>query len=453
MTASTMRTILVAVCVSIALGACISSNPEWFQPTGRAASVPGQPEPEFTQYVHDSRENIRQILDDLRFKSGQSPYLGGYTSEEAARMRGPFQLPEKDSDLCWDPSKGGGKGFLLIHGLTDSPYLMRSISDSLQKAYPCALIRAVLLPGHGTVVGDSLKMKHEDWMRMTDYGVRSFQKIDQIHDLYLVGFSTGTALAIKYMKEGQSTNKIKGLVLVSTAVKAKTKLAWATTVLRFVKDWASKYEERDAARYESFSMNAGAEFYELTKDLGDSKYALKVPVLMAVSADDDTIDAAEARKFFCDLTTANRRALIWYKTKYTQEDPALVSCNDIATVEFESPDLNYKGTPYRFANFAHIALTMSPGDKHYGVNGKYRNCKSYEEKGDVDGYAKCRQGSEQTIFSENNIATLKDENGKKLQYDYWRRGTFNPDYDRLEKSILCFTNDECQLESVLNLSR
>lgn len=249
MAVSTIKAILVTVCVSIALGACISSNPEWLQPTGRAASVPGQPEPEFTQYVHDSRENIRQILDDLRFKSGQSPYLGGYTSEETAIMRGPFQWPEKDSDMCWDTSKGGGKGFLLIHGLTDSPYLMRSISDSLRKAYPCALIRAVLLPGHGTVAGDSLKMKHEDWMRITDYGVRSFQKIDQIHDLYLVGFSTGTALAIRHMKEGQSTNKIKGLILVSTAVKAKTKLAWAATILRFVKDWANKYDEKDAARY------------------------------------------------------------------------------------------------------------------------------------------------------------------------------------------------------------
>lgn len=453
MTASKIKAILVAACVTLALGACTSSNPIWLKQTGKAASVPEQPGPEFTQYVQESRQNIREILADLRFKSGQSPYLGGYTSEEAAIMRGPFQLPEKDSDMCWDPSKGGGKGFLLIHGLTDSPYLMRSISDSLQTAYPCALIRAVLLPGHGTVAGDSLTMKHEDWMRITDYGVRSFQQIEKINDLYLVGFSTGTALAIRHMKEGQSTYKIKGLILVSTAVKAKTKFAWVATILRSVKDWASTYAEKDAARYESFSMNAGAEFYELTKGLIDSKYTLEVPVLMAVSADDDTIDAHEARNFFCDLTTAKRRALIWYKTKYTKDHQPVASCKDIATVEFESPELNYKGTPYRFANFAHTALSMSPGDKHYGVNGKYRNCKSYEDKGDVDGYEKCQKGSDKTIFSENNIATLKDENGKKIEYDYWRRGTFNPDYDRLEKSILCFTNNECQLASVLTLSK
>lgn len=452
MTGSKIKIIFVTVCVSLALSACASSNPEWLKPTGKAATVPGQPEPEFSQYVQDSRQNIREILSDLRFTSGKSPYLGEYTSEEAANMRGPFQWPEKDSDMCWDPAKGGGKGFLLIHGLTDSPYLMRSISESLQKAYPCALIRAVLLPGHGTVAGDSLKMKHQDWMRITDYGVRSFQKIDKINDLYLVGFSTGTALAIRHMKEGQSTNKIKGLILVSTAVKAKTDFAWAAKIVRWFKDWASSYDERDAARYESFSFNAGAEFYELTKGLVDKKYTLEVPVLMAVSADDDTIDAKAARKFFCDLTTANRRALIWYKTKYTAEQP-VASCKDIATVEFDSPDLNYNGTPYRFANFAHTALSMSPGDKHYGVNGKYRNCKSYEDKGDVDGYGKCQQGSAKTIFSENNIATLKDSNGEKVEYDYWRRGTFNPDYDRLEKSMLCFTNDQCQLESVLDLSK
>lgn len=447
-----IKAIVMTVCVALALGACSSSNPAWLQQTGKAASVPGPPEPEFTQYVYDSRENIQNILTDLRFTSGQSPYLGGYTSEEAAIMRGPFQWPEKDSDICSDPSKGGGKGFLLIHGLTDSPYLMRSISDSLQNAYPCSLIRAVLLPGHGTVAGDSLKMKHEDWMRITEYGVKSFQKIDTINELYLVGFSTGTALAIRHMKEGKSTNKIKGLILVSTAVKAKTNLAWLATIIRLVKDWASTYAERDAARYESFSFNAGAEFYELTKGLLTSKYAVEVPVLMAVSADDETIDAQAARKFFCDLTTSERRALIWYKTKYTKDQP-VATCKDIATVDFNSSELNYNGTPYRFANFAHTALSMSPGDAHYGVNGKYRNCKFYEDEGDTDGYEKCQKGTDKTIFSENNIASLKDENDKTLEYDYWRRGTFNPDYDRLEKSILCFTSNDCQLESVLNLSK
>ncbi len=446
------KIIIAAIIVSLLAGGCCRPNPAYLEPTGRAASVPGQPEPEFSQYVEDSRTNIKEILDDIRFKSGKSPYLGGYTSAEAAIMRGPFQLPEKDSDICWDPALGSGKGFLLIHGLTDSPYLMRSIGDSLHKAYPCSLVRAVLLPGHGTVAGDSLTMKHEDWMRITDYGVRSFQKMDKIRDLYLVGFSTGTALAIRYMNEGSSTDKIKGLILVSTAVKAKSKLAWLAGTVGLFKKWTDIYNEQDAARYESFSFNAGAEFYQLTKGLVDSRYTLHVPVLMAVSADDDTIDAEAARDFFCHFTTSERRALIWYEYAFT-DDRSEPPCKDIATVRLNGIEQDFEGTPYRFASFAHTALSMSPIDGHYGVNGKYRNCKSYEDRQDAAGFANCQKGSMETIFSENNVASLRDENGQKLRYDFWRRGTFNPDYPRLEKSILCFTNDDCRLENVLELSK
>jgi len=446
------KTMIAAIILSLLVSGCGRPNPAWLEPTGRAAGVPGQPEPEFAQYVQDSRANIKVVLDDIRFESGQSPYLGGYTSEEAAIMRGPFQLPEKDSDICWDPAMGGGKGFLLIHGLTDSPYLMRSIGDSLRKAYPCALVRAVLLPGHGTVAGDSLTMKHEDWMRITDYGVRSFQKMDRIRDLYLVGFSTGTALAIRHMKEGSSTDKIKGLILVSTAIKAKSKLAWLAGIVGLFKKWTGTYSEQDAARYESFSLNAGAEFYQLTKGLFDSRYILHVPVLMAVSADDDTIDAEAAREFFCHFTTSERRALIWYEYAFA-DDRSERPCKDIAEVKLNGIEQDFEGTPYRFASFAHTSLSMSPADGHYGVNGKYRNCKSYEDKKDAAGFANCQKGSKETIFSENNIESLKDENGHKLRYDFWRRGTFNPNYDRLETSILCFTNDNCQLENVLDLSK
>ncbi len=440
---------IVAFAVSIGLCGC-SSNPAWLKRSESAASVPDTHEQEFSQYIRYNRENIQKVLDQTYFQSGKSPFLGGYTSQETALMRAPFQIPENSSEICGEPSKGGGKGFLLIHGLTDSPYIMRSVSDSLHKAYPCAVIRAVLLPGHGTVPGDTLNMKHQDWLRITDYGVKSFENDRNIKETYLVGFSTGTALAIRHIKEGHSGSKVKGLVLLSPAVKAKSSLIWATGILASVSDWESIYAEKDAARYESFSYHAAAEFYQLTRGLADASYKLDVPVMMAVSADDDTIDAYEARKFFCESTPDKRRALIWYRSRYS-EDKAAVSCADIATVELKSDKHEYKGIPYRVANLSHTAIPVNPGDRHYGVNGVYRNCKSYEGTGKQDDFMNCQKGSEKSLFGENSIGTSQEK--QNLGYDYWRRGTFNPDYDRLEKSMICFVDNNCNMASVLDFDK
>ncbi|WP_319574178.1 alpha/beta fold hydrolase [uncultured Desulfobacter sp.] len=177
------------------LASC-APEPSFLKETGSPAGVPSDPDLPFSQYVQESIKNIEHILGDLRFADGDSPYLGEYSVAQAAQMRGPFELlPENGST-----GPGKGKGFLLIHGLNHSPYRMRNIADSLHQAYPNGTIRAVLLPGHGTVAGDSLTMRHTDWMAITDYGVRSFEKMETISDLYLVGFSTGTALAIRHLQ-------------------------------------------------------------------------------------------------------------------------------------------------------------------------------------------------------------------------------------------------------------
>lgn len=423
------------------LASC-TPKPSYLKETGSPAGVPPDPDLPFSQYVQESRKNIEQILSDIRFAKGGSPYLGEYSAAQAAQMREPFErLPENSST-----GPGKGKGFLLIHGLTDSPYLMRSIADSLHQAYPNGTIRAVLLPGHGTVAGDSLKMRHTDWIAITDYGVRSFEKMETISDLYLVGFSTGTALAIRHLQDNPKNPKIKGLILISTAVKAKSGAAFLSPHLRWVKDWLDTFEERDAARYESFSVNAGAEFFLLTKNIMKSKTPIDVPVLMAVSADDETIDANAARQFFCDQVTSRRRGLIWYVSRHADRNIA-PPCEGIKEVRLEPVDREFQGTAYRFANYAHTALSMSPADPHYGVNGKYHQCKAYDTPPNMEDFNKCQKGSAKTIFGEKDIASKASQ--KELDYDYWRRGTFNPDYPRLERAMICFADETCNLQKSL----
>jgi len=452
LTRENFKQVFCLACLLFALIGCSGSDP-LLQPTGIAAFVPADNVP-FTRYVRDSRKNIEQILDRLRPPSENRIYLGGYTNQQAAAMRSPFQIPQTDNERCDDPAQGAGKGFLLIHGLTDSPYLMRSISESLSKAYPCSLIRAVLLPGHGTVAGDSLTMNYQDWQRIVSYGVNSFTKDGTISQLYLVGFSTGTSLAIQYMKEhpleaGKSReDNIKGLILVSTAVRAKSRAVWLAPMLKWVKKWGSTFKEKDAARYESFSLNAGAQFYTLTKDMLDPVYTLDVPVLMAVSADDATIDARAAREFFCYPTEVKRRALLWYQSidptvnaAINRHDTPELMCDNIVEIKLE--DIQ---SDFNTVNLAHTALSMSPEDPHYGVHGKYHNCKAYDTAKTARQFNECQGDVKKSIYGENNISELKDT--LHVEYDYLRRGTFNPDYKNLESKILCFTSDSCSVNEL-----
>ena len=61
---------------------------------------------------------------------------------------------------------------LLIHDLGDTPYEMRGLGQRFAAA--CYLVRAILLPGHGTVPGDLLAVDHRAWVEATRLGVASF---------------------------------------------------------------------------------------------------------------------------------------------------------------------------------------------------------------------------------------------------------------------------------------
>ena len=436
------------------LNAC-SNKAKYLKPTGKSAFVPDN-HVGFSTYVNESKKNIEEILNSVRKNDKGQAYLGKYTNFDAAIMRSPFQVTLEDKNQCNSADVGNNKGFLLIHGLNDSPYLMKSMSDLLHTKYPCSLIRTVLLPGHGTVVGDSLNMKKEDWKKIVKYGVDSFKKENRITDLYLVGFSTGTSLSIDYMKHNPSisnedrNDKIKGLVFLSTAIKAKSKFAFLSPLLSYVKDWLSIFKERDAARYESFSFNSGVQFLNLTKDMLDKEYALKVPTLMAVSADDITIDARAAREFYCYSSDIKRRALVWYQSidkdinsEISLENSPELMCDNIIEVTPNSPD--YK--KYKTVNISHIAIPVSPTDEHYGFEkGRYRNCKSYESAGRTEQFDKCQSNKFSYVFGENEKLLKKSG---KLDGNNFRRGTFNPDFENLKYRILCFVDDACPINNIL----
>lgn len=434
----------------VGLAACSSNDPT-LNKSGTPLLAPDKNQV-FSEYVTTSRNKIDSAITTARSKIDYS-YIGGYTIEQATEMRTPFEiLPAKS---CYDLAGSPRIGFLFIHGLTDSPFLLKDVASDLHKAdrFPCSTIRAIALPGHSTIAGDSLDMKHQDWTRAVRYGMSTLIDDEDIDHIYLVGFSTGTSLMIREMAEAKpNTDKIKGLIMLSTAMKAKSGAAWLAGVAQYFVDWLDEYPEFDAARYTSFSANAGAQFYNFTKPIDASKadYQIELPMLMVVSADDATIDPQAALDVFCAGTLPKQNSLIWYQSNDTPESLRLNNgeapkgCDSTATnihattLANRPEDSQYftaDNTRYFVRNIAHTATSISPENKHYGVKGAYPQCKHYWN---TDDFEQCVEVANDNLFKtivygETPQRGKIEESGK-----LYRRGTFNPFYDEMLKTLTAF---------------
>ncbi|MDF2177024.1 alpha/beta hydrolase [Aliiglaciecola sp. CAU 1673] len=434
MTSHLLRSSLLAPLLMI-LVAC-SEQPLVLQPSGNAIQAPSQAT--FAEYIKQSQELILQSLEQALPNNPQG-FMGGYTNQQARDMRAPFE---------WQPGcsgTGSGKGFLLLHGLTDSPFLMSDIASDLRQNYPCAVIRGLLLPGHGTIAGDSLEMTYQQWLDATRYSVDSLTNMDEINQVFLLGFSAGASLIIKHLGQ-YNHEKIKGVVLLSAALKANSSLIALTPYLRHVKDWSGEYQEVDAARYESFSLNAAAEFYLLTKGLMTDGYRMQHPMLMVISADDSTIDATTALDYFCQSPTENK-TLMWYQTAQSANKISTLNvtpaCLDkvIYDKKTEEPGATanwqreFNGKSYLFANHAHTAITIKPDNPHYGIDGKYRHCRGYQLDGEE--YRRCVAHND----TNDGVIVFAESGTNVAPGQLLRRGTFNPNYKRMLMQIVFFIDD------------
>ena len=100
----------------------------------------------------------------------------------------------KTFELIPEKTKGG---VLLIHGLSDSPYSLRSIGEIFfRNGY---YVLGVRLPGHGTVPAALLDVSWKDWSAVVDLAAGHVaERTGENDPFYVCGYSAGGALALKY---------------------------------------------------------------------------------------------------------------------------------------------------------------------------------------------------------------------------------------------------------------
>jgi len=378
----------------------------------------------FEEYLTFARNNIYQQNPKAKLKC---PIETGVTKLAnkaknnlvVADLVSPFELTAANNK----------QAILLIHGLTDSPYLFHDLATFFHSQG--ITVRTLLLPGHGTAPEALTQTEFQEWQQATTFAIN--RTVEDFESVYLGGFSTGGALVLDHLLSTQSaTEKIKGILLWAPASKAKSSVAWAAQIVDWLPflDYAHKGADIDFAKYESFPLNAGAQVYalmtELEEKLSNDIAIPDIPFLTITTEVDSTIDTTATLKMIRQWHQGKDRKSASQDTLFYFGEPStLASLPD--SINRVIPNCENEGYCKQIINVAHTSVTNSPSNDHYGWQGSYRNC---ETSFGTEHYQTCKL-TQKVILGETT--------GKNLtQYPQLQRLTFNPSFEQMTNTIESF---------------
>jgi len=401
--------------------------PARYQASEFNALIP-EPGDDFSDYVAESRTRIRRALRTYYFNEEDAPFRGLYSLDEVARMRAPFE--HQPASNCESSANTERIGILMLHGLSDSPYLLKPLANNLAFRFPCALIRGLLTPGHGTVPGDLLNTNYDEWRDLLDFGVTSFD--GAVDRLLVLGYSNGSTLILDYLNRYPEQEAIDQLILLSPGLAPAYAQSWSAPFLKWVIPWVNENDDEDAVKYESFPTHAASEFYLLTNRVrGDTEQQIDLPALLFLSAADTTVSAQSALDYYCQwMDNGDSKMFLFGRS---QDTAILPGCDSVETIP--EPDPTYANG--RYLGYSHVALTVPATDPHYGLDAAYPACLAYFEN--RERYEQCMTDDASAVYGENSLRNEQGlVNGKLL-----RRSTFNPQFDRVVDEIACFVGGDC----------
>jgi alpha-beta hydrolase superfamily lysophospholipase len=258
----------------------------------------------FQEYL-DLEEKLFAQLDDLvydRIKPEDRSIINRYYKGSMADPDGWSPNWNRTFEMTNDTPKAG---VLLLHGLSDSPYSMRSLGQRLHAAG--AQVLGLRVPGHGTAPSGLADVHWQDMSAAVRLAMHHLQ--DEVGDLplYIVGYSNGGALAVRYALEtldDKTLPTVDRLVLLSPEigiVRVAALAIWQARLGHLLGlqklEWTDILPEYEPFKYGSFAVNGGDLSYRLTavnrSRLTELKNTAKLnnfpPVLAFQSAVDKTV--------------------------------------------------------------------------------------------------------------------------------------------------------------------
>jgi len=347
---------------------------------------------------------------------GEGMALNRYSAGSRADARG--ERPDWNRTVQLTVARPQG-GVLLLHGLSDSPYSMRALAEHFQaRGFESVALR---LPGHGTAPAGLLRPTWQDMAAATRLAARDLAaRLPPGTPLYLVGYSTGAALAVEYALarlEGEDLPAVQGIILLSPAIGVSPAAAFAvwqgriSTWLGAPKvAWTDFLPEYDPYKYGSFTVNAADLVYQLTENIRERLDRLSAngpvenvpPILAFSSVADATVSTpAVINTLFRRLAAGDHALVLFDINRYADyamlmdpprlkvksdllEGPALPF--DLTVLGNLSPEVleigvfqrrtgaaaeppvpTALGWPREVYSLAHVALPFADSDPVYGA--------------------------------------------------------------------------------------
>lgn len=281
----------------------------------------------FEAYV-DLEEQLAAQVDERIYahtETGPDFVLARYSAGSAADPRG--RRPDWNRSVELPTARPVG-GVLLLHGMSDSPYSLRALGESLnQRGYQVLAIR---LPGHGTVPSGLTTLLWEDMAAAVELAMKHLASRVGRRPIHIVGYSTGAPLAVHYALAalaGTTAPRPASLVLISPAlgVTAAAPLAkWLGRLARVPGleklAWVSLDPEFDPYKYNSFAANAAYQVHRLIRSVVGAVEARAAsgpiedfpPTLIFLSTVDATVSAAAVIDHLLEHLAPDRHELVLF---------------------------------------------------------------------------------------------------------------------------------------------
>ena len=436
------------------------------------------------EFSEDNRDSIRTFdqylrLEERLFKELEQRIYGepdGGKGFALSRYRSGSPADPHRLDPDWNRSfelvseKPLG-GILLLHGMSDSPYSLRALGETLnRRGYWVVGLR---LPGHGTVPSGLKVVTWEEMDAAVGLAVQHLSAKIGRQPLHVIGYSTGAPLALNYSLDALENQVLPvpaSLILISPAIglHPAAGLAGIKNWLSVLPGlghmaWLSIHPEFDPYKYNSFATNAGNQVFRLTRTVSrriaawaqDNPLELFPPILIFKSTVDATVSENAVVDDLLNPLNSPRHELVLFDinrlslkssllianpspfTERLMSDQSLPFALTLVTNENQeslavvamrkgpqsggSPevsDLRLRW-PRGVFSLSHVALPFDPTDPLYG------------EQAPAGG----------NLIHLGQLDLKGERNVLKIPYDWLLRMRYNPFYDYLERRTMQWLED------------
>ena len=381
--------------------ACTSTHPRASQPLYESADsqlTPGNAR-DFDAYLAATRRHLDTNL----------VALPGFPRDQQIEWNMPFRnsLP----DTC---SNQPTQGILLVHGLSDSPFVFRDFARVLAK--DCVEVRTVLLQGHGTRPGDMIEASADVWRQQ----VRNhFNALSQDVDVALIGgFSLGGALATELALSDRQPRPA-GLVAIAPAwqLSGLDDYLWLASTANLFLDFVEEEPELNPVKYESLTLNAAVQLDNILDTLQhrfEKDTPSSIPLFLMATEADSVIDLPYLMASFqSQFDHPDNRMIVFRDQRRNWPfDPN----SKVRLIDGYRPDLN-------ILEFSHQSLPASPENELYGIGRPLQRCLEPNRMSPEE----CRALAPDELW----FSAYSDGD----QPVPTSRLTYNPEFDRVAKAL------------------